>query len=301
MKKFDVYKMINNQIIKKLESGTIPWKPTWNSGKVCVPKNLISKRNYSGINFWLLFSLNFQQSLFLTYNQLSSLGGKLKKEYTSIPVVFWKLIKRFDKKTDELIEIPFLRYYLVFNISDVIGIPEKLIPDNNAFIRDFNEIEAAEKLINSISDLPKIVNGKRKACYDCGNDIVYLPDAKHFFSDADYYRALFHELIHSTGHKKRLNRFDSPEDFDTKSKSYSFEELVADLGSSYLLAICNIHERIIDNNASYINEWLSKFKNDHKFFFKASTVAQKAVNYLIHKNNSPFSSANQNTRAVLQL
>ena len=53
-------------------------------------------------------------------------------------------------------------------------------------------------------------------------------------------RTLFHELVHSTGHKSRLHReqFDNPVRFG--AESYSKEELVAELGSSMLCGVSGI-------------------------------------------------------------
>ena len=46
-----VYQIITDKIIKHLEEGSIPWKKSW-IGKY--PTNLVSKKHYQGINFFLL-------------------------------------------------------------------------------------------------------------------------------------------------------------------------------------------------------------------------------------------------------
>jgi antirestriction protein ArdC len=48
----DVYSIISEQIIEKLEKGTVPWHQPWRS--VGAPWNLVSKKPYRGINIWLL-------------------------------------------------------------------------------------------------------------------------------------------------------------------------------------------------------------------------------------------------------
>ena len=43
----NVYEIVTHQIIKALERGVVPWKKPWKS---TLPKNLISKKEYRGIN-----------------------------------------------------------------------------------------------------------------------------------------------------------------------------------------------------------------------------------------------------------
>jgi antirestriction protein ArdC len=42
----DVYSIITERIIEKLEAGTIPWHKPWRS--VGAPRNLVSKKMYRG-------------------------------------------------------------------------------------------------------------------------------------------------------------------------------------------------------------------------------------------------------------
>ena len=65
----DVYALVTNRIIELLEKGVIPWKQPWTDAGL--PRNLISGKNYRGINVWLLNSLHYSQkqfSLFQTSN-----------------------------------------------------------------------------------------------------------------------------------------------------------------------------------------------------------------------------------------
>jgi len=85
--------------------------------------------------------------------------------------------------------------------------------------------------------------------------------------------------VHSTGNKKRLDRFDS-EIFIEKSE-YSFEELVAEIGSAMLCSQMNI-EFSIENSASYVSGWANFLKEDKKTaIVRASTKAQKAVEFIL--------------------
>jgi antirestriction protein ArdC len=45
---------------------------------------------------------------------------------------------------------------------------------------------------------------------------------------------MFHELVHSSGHQDRLHRPGIVDEVKFGSKNYSFEELIAEMGASFL-------------------------------------------------------------------
>ena len=86
---------------------------------------------------------------------------------------------------------------------------------------------------------------------------VSIQHRNTFESAEGYYASLFHEFAHSTGHEKRLKRFNSrdvPRPF--ASDEYSKEELVAELGSAFLCVEAGIDNSQIENSAAYIQGWL---------------------------------------------
>ncbi len=277
-KKFDIYEMVTNLIVERLNAGVVPWQMPWKSGGG-IPRNLVSKKPYRGFNFWYLLSFGFERPWFLTFNQAKELGGNIKKGSKSFLVVFWKL---FDVEKDGVTEqVPMLRYYRVFHIDQVEGIPESKIPDTTAHDHDFNPIAACEELVERWTDSPAIEIDKEKACYIPSLDKVQMPSPRTFFVDEHYYSTLYHELIHSTGHRKRLGRHSKFPDHRFGSRDYSQEELVAEMGASYLCGLTEIENVIIDNSAAYIQSWLGKLKADKKFIVQAASDAQKAVDYIL--------------------
>ncbi|AFE58126.1 antirestriction protein [Rahnella aquatilis HX2] len=65
------------------------------------------------------------------------------------------------------------------------------------------------------------------------------------------------------------------------SEGYAFEELIAELGSAFLMADLGIVGEV--QHESYIASWLKALKNDKRYIFKAASVASKAHRYLIDK------------------
>jgi len=128
-----------------------------------------------------------------------------------------------------------------------------------------------------MQNLPTIKNSYRGCSYNFTEDYLTLPLITDFDCPEEYYSALFHDAIHSTGHGTRLNRISA---HDNREK-YSEEELVAELGSAYLCAMCGISNTVIENQAAYLQGWLSKLKGDPAILIRASLQARAAVEYLV--------------------
>ena len=277
--------MVTNAIVDRLESGIIPWRAPWKSANA-MPRNLVTQKVYRGSNFWYLHSFGFERPLFLTFKQIVDLGGNIRRGSKSYLVTFWKLVEV--GKTEK---VPYLRYYRVFHIDDVEGIDITKIPDSEAHDHDFEPIVFCEQLINEWTDCPIIELNKDKACYIPSLDKVQMPGARTFFKDQEFYSVLFHELVHSTGHRSRLDRHSRFQNHQFGSADYSQEELVAEMGAAYLSGITGIERETLDNSAAYIQGWLSKLKNDNKFFVMASAYAQHAVDYILENQRSKFNAS----------
>ncbi|TKJ41199.1 hypothetical protein CEE37_05915 [candidate division LCP-89 bacterium B3_LCP] len=283
MQKKDAYQVITDRICELLEKGEIPWQRPWNSGND-FPKNLASKKEYRGINPFMLASMRYTSPYWLTFKQAKDLGGGIKAGEKGTPVVFWKWIEREDESTGEVNKIPFLRYYTVFNLTQTVGIPEDKIPALDEETREFNPIEEAEKIVANMQRRPEIQNIESRAYYRPSQDLVNMPKKELFKSDEEYYSTLFHELTHSTGHENRLNRKGIGELQGFGSHSYSKEELCAEFGSAFLCGESGIVERVIENSAGYIQGWLKRLRSDKKFLVQAASQGQKAADFILNKN-----------------
>ena len=100
-------------------------------------------------------------------------------------------------------------------------------------------------------------------------------------------KTLFHELVHSTGHPRRLGRFteDSPPP-PFGSPDYSREELVAELGAAFLCAETGISNATLDNSAAYLAGWLRVLKIDRKAVVLAAGGASKAATLIAGAQSS---------------
>jgi antirestriction protein ArdC len=268
-----VCEIVTDKIMKELENGVIPWKKPW-TGTTEMAKNFVSKKEYRGINLWLLDAF-YGCPYYVSFKQCADLGGQVKKGEKGQIVVFW-LIKEDEKDKEKKKFI--LRYYRVFNLEQTtLPIPAK--PEVN----NFKPNERAEEIINNFKTCPPITFGGDKACYSPSLDKIKMPTKDSFTGENEYYSTFFHELTHSTGHKDRLNREEISEIALFGSAVYSKEELTAEMGSGFLCANAGI-DNTLGNSASYIASWLKHLNNDKKMIFSAATKAQKAVDYILNKS-----------------
>jgi len=275
-----VYAIITDRIMEKLEQGCVPWHQPW-AGNSEYPKNLITKKEYRGINVFMLACAGFASPFWASYKQIKELGGNVNKGEKGWPVVFWKFMDKDDPENNKK-HIPFLRYYTVFNVDQTNGIDEKKIPESAAKYNEIEKLEQCEAVVLAMPQRPEITYNDQRAYYTPSKDRVNMPKMEAFDGAEEYYSTLFHELTHSTGHESRLNRkgiISGVAAFGTKE--YSKEELVAEMGAAFLCGHCRIDNKTIDNSAAYIKSWLKKLKDDPKMVILAAAQAQKAADFIL--------------------
>ena len=277
-----IYETVNQQIINQLEKGNIPWKMPW---KKEFPTNLVSKKEYEGFNWWLLQiqqeERGYESNVWATFKQISEANGRVKKGEKSTPIIFWKMLERLrptlkDKEGNPKIEtIPLLRYYNVFNLDQTEGVKR------NAQERVIFENTNANQIIENYKKQIDVKYGGNRAYYSPREDYIQIPHRSKFISDDEFYSTAFHEMTHSTGHAKRLNRFGENYAIHSSKEAYSKEELVAEMGSAYLCAKTGILPSVIENSGAYIASWLKALQNDRTLLVSAGGRAQKAVNFIL--------------------
>jgi antirestriction protein ArdC len=265
-----VYAIITDRVIGLLEGGVCPWRQPW---KAIPPQNAGSGREYHGINAFLLGSLRFPTAQFLTFNQAKELGGNVRRGEHGFPCVYWKMLD-LEEKDGARKTVPLLRYYTVFNVAQCEGLEGVQAPA-------VREPVPAERIIETYLAGPMVEHKGDRAFYSPGPDRVTMPPRETFESDAAYWTVLYHELVHSTGHKSRLARFDAPDQFQFSSASYSREELVAEMGAAFLAAEAGISSDL-GNSAAYLAGWLRALKapKGERLIVEAAGKASRAADLI---------------------
>ena len=314
----DIYKMITDKVISMFKTAKASdYHRAWKDDAFFIPLNFDSKKPYRGVNRLLLqerigFAGAFRNPYFLTFNQIKKHGGKLKKGTRGYEVVYYSIryIVPADKNTgrkaysstnahkfidfidkhklseDIVTRIPMIRYYNVYNGASIEGIDFQLdkLQIGRAVPDTASENQAAALIVENYPNPPAIKHEGNQAYYSPSGDYVKMPKREQFDSINDYYRTLFHELTHSTGHEKRLDRGIN---LMLEKEDYAKEELVAEFGSVFLSAWAGIMWYNNKNHASYLKGWNSAIKeaeNDNKFLMKAASLAQAATDYILNLN-----------------
>jgi len=284
-----VYEIVTQRIISKIEEAIqngniLPWQKPWTYAHAA--RNYVSQQKYRGINTLLL-----EGGEYLTWNQLCDLQKhnvnlKLKKGCHKHMIVYFNFTEQEKEKTDsdgnteiEKCKVPFLRYYNVFSANDVEGLPlhEKGIkfshePDAEAQ-RVFDDYTKREKIT-------VIYRDGDKSCYSPLMDTITLPHLSKFKQTEGFYSTAFHEAVHSTGAKSRLDRHLGKGFFG--NQEYSKEELVAEMGTSMLNARLGLLSPLIEaNSVAYMRSWISALKDNVTWLVAASSAAEKAANYIL--------------------
>lgn len=292
---------ITNEIIEIIETDkNLEWKKSWTiAGN---PRNFATGKIYKGSNIFMCAIHNRKYKLkspyFATFNQIKKAGGMVKKGSRGCDIIHFNYVKKCAicrenkencKCSKEEIQqfksegkrteytLPLMKFWKVFNLEQTtLPLPKDKKKSNR-------EIKKAQETIESYTKELKELNfGGFEAYYIPRDDIVNVPNRDDFKSSNHFYSVLYHELIHSTGHKDRVDR-ELKGRYD--NSSYSEEEIVAELGSALLCGYVGIENKeVIKNSSAYIDYWLKKLREDNKFILKVMGNSQKAVDYILSKN-----------------
>ena len=280
---------VTKDIITGIENENLTWEQVWNPQNA--PKNYASDRPYLGFNAlwlaWVTIQKKFSKPYFLTFKQAKQLGGNVRKDERGSKVVFWKISKFVKGKTttdagenEDVFGRKFTPFiWTVFNIDQIEGIDFSVKETKE---RIFAPIETCEQIISGFADCPKILHEGEDAYYSPVNDFINMPEKESFKGDEYYYSVLFHEMIHATGHASRLGRFtERPALVGFGSVEYSKEELIAEMGASFLNAYAGIKDANFKNSLAYLKGWLKPLQDDPKMLIYAAQKAHQAANYIL--------------------
>jgi len=283
-------------LISLMESGQAPWRREWNRVQAN-HINFLTNHKYSGSNIILLeFGMCSKVDASLPFwcgaGEARKYGVFPKKGSKSVRIIRPQLNKVEEENDQgEVSEKTWTSFKIVpvFNVCDLQGekldeLIDKAKIDNG--LKDTKVIDASQRIASAEAVLDrwsvKLKHQGNRAFYNFVSDFIVLPEFESFHSPEAYYATRAHECVHSTGHKTRLDRDMSG---DMSSKSYAFEELVAELGS---VLLCN-HLQIssnFSNHAAYLQSWISMLKEKPSVLFTALSASRKAVEFFVEKTST---------------
>jgi len=306
---------VNAIVLEGLKKKGLNWFKPWKAGKVHSPVNWVTQKPYSGVNTFMLNAImsetSYNTNEWLTFKQCTNANGKVLKGSKASDIFYWQ-VSYLDRKNGTFTKAQFVkslnlrekitvdgresdRYlktfamsnYKVFNISQCEGLDSKIPQSEDDDTLTFEPIEVADQLVKSYVDRDGklfIQHKQDGAFYMPSRDMINMPLPETFCDPDSYYKVLFHEMVHATGHESRLNRktLISNNGFKRVGKiTYSREELVAEIGCMYMVGFLGLDPKDNDpNSQAYINGWLSNLKKKPQEIATAMTQASKAFDEL---------------------
>jgi antirestriction protein ArdC len=297
----EIREQITNRIVEALKAGTAPWRRPWsNLENTGSPANVVSKRSYSGVNALILPLVaqerGWSSRWWGTFRQWQELGLRVKARPSHVKpgewgtrVVFCKAVARKpaherngedqpgdDQQHDSRFFL--LRTYCVFHAEQVEGDGIEKFLARPRMTTAFEDYRPAQEVIAATG--AGIEHGGNKAVYFPEEDFIRLPVKAAFESQKEYYSTALHELLHWSGHESRLARINKNSRFG--SEAYSLEELVAEIGSSFLCAEIGVPQSDdLSNQAAYLASWLKVLQADPSAIFTAASQASAAVDFIL--------------------
>lgn len=317
-KKTDIYEKITNIVIKGLQEKGLNWFKSWTNeyGQEMLPVNHISGKAYRGINVFICYAsameYGYPTNEWIGYKQAKDMGYKVPKGATEI--FYWytmyfdatkkkwiyfgeykKLTKGMsaEAKANRFTQRMFPKSQFVWNIAQLTetldgksaSVEPKWTPQKPMINEDKNaEIKKAKAVYKNMELKPSLRHGGSRAYYRPSAHHIQMPKLDTFKTSEDYYKVLFHEMVHSTGNEQILNRKGVAKFNGFGTETYSREELVAEIGSMMLCSKINlIPSDEYTNSKAYINGWVKYLKNHKKEVMTACAQSQKAVEYILNE------------------
>jgi antirestriction protein ArdC len=295
----DVYQELTNKIVAQMEQAQA-WEKPWSvaagikGGTMRRPINAMTGRAYRGLNVVLLWSAGRADPRWATFNAWKKAGASVNKGEKGTQIVFWKRIDREPTDDDDRDYILTARVYYVFNAEQCDLSKAKGIRPFAPSVAPTVTTDDAGDTMPSVDQWiaatgADIKHGGDRAFYSPAADYIQMPPrsafkaTKHSTALEAYYGTALHELAHWTGHTSRNKR-----DFSGRfgSRSYAFEELVAELSAAFLCADLGVTSEPRQDHANYLASWIQTLKDDKRALFTAASQAEKACDFLHGKQPS---------------
>ena len=278
----DVAQELTDRIAEMIESsGKVPRKREWDSSKCAGPQapvNAFTGEPYHGMNsVW--FGLDPRAIIssdprWATFKQAADEHCHVKKGAKSVLGIFYKPLEVNDEKAEDgKRTVPLLKTFHAFHASEIEGLPLYRPPTEEE--APWTRPEAVTIIMENCG--VTFQTGGARAFYSLAHDLIQLPPDVAFPGPEYFSATAIHEIGHSTGHPKRMNR-----DLTGKfgSHAYACEEARVEMAAAF---VCNmlILPTDFENHAAYVAGWLTKLREDRRELLHCVADAQKIADFVL--------------------
>jgi antirestriction protein ArdC len=299
-----------NDLVEKIVTDIQAGKPFfWDSGHYGKrPRNAVTNKPYKGINVMPIMltrvEKGYTDSRWLTFNQAKEKGGSIRKGEHGVNIEFWsykkdamekdpktgkwKPVKEFNPKTGKMEnkqvdrEFPLVKPYTIFNVEQADGLD--LPKEHEITIDEKDRNTHMENMLRN-SEAPISYDQMSRNYYNSLTDEIHVMPREEFKTMDNFYATCAHEIAHSTGAEKRLNRETLKNNDGFGGTEYAKEELRAEMASMFLQFEYGISfdKKHYNNHAAYLQSWAKALKDDPNEMFRAASDAEKATEYIKSK------------------
>jgi len=297
--RIDVRRSVTDRIIAMLEKGGNVFRERWTrASSRGLPRNGKTGAPYHGANVLLLWDAvieaGYSSNVWLTYKQAAAMGAQVRRSEKGVMCAHFERRalkgeapsedasatdddpRRAQQGRSFLLCTPFW----LFNAAQIDGLPVEVI-DQLCYpaAPPGPPMEMAMRIL--AGSQATIRYGFERAMCLTQPDEIRLPWPRRFTSGEALVATALHELVHWSGHPDRLHRAFGDRFGDA---AYAFEELVAELGSAFLLGHCGLVDATIEGHAAYLDSWLRMLRDDRSAIFTAARLAGEACEFLLSKD-----------------
>ena len=288
----------------QLREEKAPWIKPWADLSVRIggesfpingwPSNIRSPRSYYGpLNMLLLMQqlqarkADYRSDLWITPDALEKLKIEIPKEEP------YKIVNIFRNYAFAFREIFHVEQF--DNCEKAMGFSFVDFDRGDygySYERSKNALDALEQ-----KHRLRVREGQRYAAFHPETEFVSMPGIGQFIEqhgekdgEAHYWATMWHEVIHWTGHRSRLDR--TLTGMGRDEAAYALEELVAEIGSAYLCANFGIKGEL--QHAQYMKSWLKVLEDKgDEALAEAFVSAQTAAKWVLKESRKQRQRANQ--------
>lgn len=286
-------KHIAQKFLELIKKDGLQWTKAWRQPRP--PFNGLTNHTYQGMNYLTcamrMYEYGWSDPRFITLNGAQKLGGSIKG-HKATPIFYYGKMTYEDQHGEERSAMRG-RAYNVWNVQQLeLQDHPDLQPLPIAF--PTSEIALNARIEHFIKQANITIKQDSRAYYREIGDYIGIPNPSDFYSSnnrtstENYYSVLLHEIVHWTGAQKRLNRIEFRE-YHNDPIQRAREELIAEIGSVFFGNMFGIQTEPSQENAAYVQNWISLLEANQSAIFDAATAANKAIQYcsvydLIEKN-----------------
>lgn len=277
-----IYEIVRDNVLEMLDDCG-RWLKPWES-KVKFAKPYFSDigEYYQGIN--ILLNRATEYITFKKIQELNEAGAdlKIRKGSHQSTIYYYNFMEKKNEQGEVLVDennnpvkVPFIRFYKVFAIDDVIGLESRVPYEEHTHTID-EKMEKAMLYVGKYCELNgidfQIVKGGTSAYFSPNRNSITVPDISQYKNPYEYFSTIFHELSHAIDYKLKLSeRVNEKVHID----GYSAGELLAEISSAMMCRQFEIpDDEAFRNSVAYIEGWSRKIKEERPAFI--TSVSGKA-------------------------